>query len=321
MSKLQQLLAEHDYLLADGGMGTMLMGLGLEQGDPPETWNEIHTDRIQGVHEAYIEAGAQIILTNTFGGTRFRLKLHRLQDKAYDYNKAGAQLARAAVDESGKNVIVAGSIGPSGEIMAPVGDLLFEDAVEGFAEQAKGLADGGADILWIETMSDLLEVEAAITGIRQVTDLPIVSTMTFDTNGNTMMGITPMKALNELSKMNLAAIGGNCGNGPEEIEGVIQKMYATNQNLTLVAKSNAGIPEYINGHLHYNGTPEVMAEYAVKVRNFGASIIGACCGSSPEHIKMMRQALEINPINRVVIETAVETAAPQKERRRRRRRG
>ncbi|MEM7336056.1 MAG: betaine--homocysteine S-methyltransferase [Chloroflexota bacterium] len=321
MSKLQKMLAQNEYLLADGGMGTMLMGLGLEQGDPPETWNEIHTDRIRGVHEAYIEAGAQIILTNTFGGTRFRLKLHRLQDRAYDFNKAGAQLAREAVDASGKEVIVAGSIGPSGEIMAPVGDLDFEDAVEGFAEQARGLADGGADVLWIETMSDLLEVEAAVTGIRQVTDLPIVSTMTFDTNGNTMMGITPMKALTELNKMNLAAIGGNCGNGPEEIEGVIQKMYATDQTLTLVAKSNAGIPEYVNGHLHYNGTPEVMAEYAVKVRNFGASIIGACCGSSPEHIKQMRQALEINPINRVVIETSVNIGLPTKERRRRRRRG
>lgn len=319
MDKLSKLLSQHDYLIADGGMGTMLMGLGLVQGDPPEQWNVNFQDKIQWVHEEYISAGAQIILTNTFGGTRFRLKLHNLQAKAHELNKIGAQLACKAVQKSGKEIIVAGSIGPSGEIMAPIGELDFDEAVTGFAEQALGLADGGVDVMWIETMSDLLEVEAAVAGIRQATDLPIVVTMTFDTNGNTMMGVSPTMAFNKLSQMGLVALGGNCGNGPEEIEGVIQAMYAGNQTFPLVAKSNAGIPQYVAGELVYTGTPEVMADYAVKVRNFGARIIGACCGSSPEHIRAMKTALELQPIERVVMETAVINSAPPSRRRKRRR--
>ena len=319
MNKLEQLLATHDYLIADGGMGTMLMNAGLEQGDPPEMWNVLHPDRIRAVHRGYIEAGSQIILTNSFGGTRFRLKLHKLQDRAFELNKAAAELARAETDAAPNPVVVGGSIGPSGEIMEPVGALAYDDAVAGFAEQAAGLAAGGAEVLWIETMSDISEVSAAVEGCRQATDLPIVATMTFDTNGRTMMGITPVQAFTELSAMNLAALGGNCGNGPEEIEGVIQAMYATNQNYPFVAKSNAGIPEYLNGQLHYNGTPAVMADYAVKVRNFGARIIGACCGSTPAHIAAMAEALARAPTEPQLVETAVNATAPTRTRERRRR--
>ncbi|MAU02057.1 MAG: methionine synthase I [Anaerolineaceae bacterium] len=321
MNKLEQLLATHDYLIADGGMGTMLMAAGLEQGDPPEMWNLLHPDRIRAVHRGYIEAGSQIILTNSFGGTCFRLKLHKLQDRAYELNKAAAELARAAADAADHPVVVGGSIGPSGEIMEPVGALCYNEAVAGFAEQAAGLAAGGVDVLWIETMSDISEVRAAVQGCREATDLPIVATMTFDTNGRTMMGITPVQAFTELSRMNLTALGGNCGNGPEEIEGVIQAMYATNQSYPFVAKSNAGIPEYVHGHLHYNGTPEVMADYAVKVRNFGARIIGACCGSTPAHIAAMRAALDNAPIEHQIVATAVAaTATPERSRTRERRR-
>ena len=321
MNKLEQLLATHDYLLADGGMGTMLMAAGLEQGDPPEMWNILHPDRIRTVHRGYIEAGSQIILTNTFGGSRFRLKLHKLQDRAYELNKVAAELARAEADTADHPVIVGGSIGPSGEIMEPVGALCYNEAVAGFAEQAAGLAAGGVDVLWIETMSDISEVRAAVQGCHEATDLPIVATMTFDTNGRTMMGITPVQAFTELSAMNLTALGGNCGNGPGEIEGVIQAMYATNQTYPFVAKSNAGIPEYVNGHLHYNGTPEVMADYAVKVRNYGARIIGACCGSTPAHIVAMREALANAPIEHQLVETAVAaTAARSRSRTRERRR-
>lgn len=321
INKIKQLLETNEYLIADGGMGTMLMAAGLEQGDPPEMWNVLHPDRIRAVHRGYIEAGSQIILTNSFGGTCFRLKLHKLQDHAYELNKAAAELARAEADTADHPVVVAGSIGPSGEIMEPVGALCYNEAVAGFAEQAAGLAAGGVDVLWIETMSDISEVRAAVQGCREVTDLPIVATMTFDTNGRTMMGITPVQAFTELSSMNLAALGGNCGNGPEEIEGVIQAMYATNQSYPFVAKSNAGIPEYVHGHLHYNGTPEVMADYAVKVRNYGARIIGACCGSTPAHIAAMRQALDNAPIEHQIVETAVAaTAAPERSRTRERRR-
>ena len=319
MNKLKHLLANNEYLIADGGMGTMLMDAGLEQGDPPEMWNLLHPDRIRDVHHGYIEAGAQIILTNSFGGTRFRLKLHKLQDRAFELNKAAAELARAEADAATKMVVVGGSIGPTGEIMEPIGAMAYDDAVAAFAEQAAGLAAGGADVLWIETMSDINEVRAAVQGCRQTTDLPLVATMTFDTNGRTMMGITPVQAFTELSEMNLTALGGNCGNGPEEIEAVIQAMYAANQDYPFVAKSNAGIPEYTNGHLHYNGTPEVMADYAVKVRNYGARIIGACCGSTPAHIAAMVEALANNPIEHQLVEIAAPTPATRRSRTRRRR--
>ena len=319
MNKLKHLLANNEYLIADGGMGTMLMDAGLEQGDPPEMWNLLHPDRIRDVHRGYIEAGAQIILTNSFGGTRFRLKLHKLQDRAFELNKAAAELARTEADAATKMVVVGGSIGPTGEIMEPIGAMAYDDAVAAFAEQAAGLAAGGADVLWIETMSDINEVRAAVQGCRQTTDLPLVATMTFDTNGRTMMGITPVQAFTELSEMNLTALGGNCGNGPEEIEAVIQAMYAANQDYPFVAKSNAGIPEYTNGHLHYNGTPEVMADYAVKVRNYGARIIGACCGSTPAHIAAMVEALANNPIEHQLVEIAAPTPATRRSRTRRRR--
>lgn len=319
MTTLEQLLATHDYLIADGGMGTMLMAAGLEQGDPPEMWNVLHPDRIRAVHRGYVEAGAQIILTNSFGGTSFRLKLHKLQDRAFELNKAAAELARAEADAADHPVVVGGSLGPTGEIMGPVGAMKYADAVAAFAEQAAGLAAGGADVLWIETMSDISEVRAAVEGCRESTNLPVVATMTFDTNGRTMMGVTPVQAFTELSAMNLIALGGNCGNGPEEIEGVIQAMYAANQEFPFVAKSNAGIPEYLHGHLHYNGTPEVMAEYAVKVRNYGARIIGACCGSSPAHVAAMRNALANAPIEHQLVETAVPNPPPSRSRERRRR--
>ena len=217
-------------------------------------------------------------------------------------------------------MVVGGSIGPTGEIMAPVGEMQYEDAVAAFAEQASGLAAGGVDVLWIETMSDIAEVRAAVEGCNQATDIPVVATMTFDTNGRTMMGVTPVQAFTELSAMNLTALGGNCGNGPEEIEGVIQAMYATDQVYPFVAKSNAGIPKYEDGHLYYDGTPEVMAEYAVKVRNYGARIIGACCGSTPAHIAAMREALANAPIKHEIVAAADTPAAPERSKRRRSRR-
>lgn len=156
-------------------------------------WNVLHPDRIRAVHRGYVEAGAQIILTNSFGGTSFRLKLHKLQDRAFELNKAAAELARAEADAADHPVVVGGSLGPTGEIMEPVGAMKYADAVAAFAEQAAGLAAGGADVLWIETMSDISEVRAAVEGCRESTNLPVVATMTFDTNGRTMMGVTPCK--------------------------------------------------------------------------------------------------------------------------------
>lgn len=290
--KLQELLAENEYLLADGAMGTMLMDAGLEQGDPPEEWNVLYPERVQAVHRGYVDAGSQIILTNSFGGNRHRLKLHNLQDRAYELNKAAAENARAVADAADHDVVVAGSMGPSGEIIAPLGDLKFEDARDAFAEQAEALLAGGVDVLWIETMSDLNELRAAVEGVQQADpEAPFVTTMTFDTNGRTMMGVTPEQALNELSSFGPVALGGNCGNGPAEIEGVIQKMHLADADVPLVAKSNAGIPKLIDGEISYSGTPDVMAEYAVRAKGLGARIIGACCGSTPEHVRAMSEAL------------------------------
>jgi 5-methyltetrahydrofolate--homocysteine methyltransferase len=269
------------------------------------------------MHRGYIEAGSQIILTNTFGGTKFRLKLHNLQDRVHELNVAAAQLARAEADAAEQLVVVGGSIGPSGEILQPLGELRFEDAVAGFSEQAAALTEGGVDVLWIETMSDLKEVRAAAEGARLASDLPLVITMTFDTNGYTMMGVSPIQAFEAIREYEPLALGGNCGNGPGEIEGVIQAMYSVGLDLPLVAKSNAGMPVLVDGHAHYDATPSEMADYAVRVRNLGATIIGGCCGNAVEHIRAMAAALETAPIERVRAEPAAVEDKPKPKRRRR----
>ncbi len=291
-TSLQDLLASGETIIADGAMGTMLFSLGLTQGDSPELWNVEHPDRVRSVHRGYIEAGAQIILTNTFGCNRLRLGLHNLSERAAELNRAAARLACEEAEAAPHPVVVAGDIGPSGYILAPYGELTFDEAVAAFEEQARALVEGGVDVLWIETMSDLEEVRAAVEGCRRVAPaFPLVTTMTFDTRGRTMMGVTPEQALNTLSKFDVLALGGNCGNGPDEIKTVITKMHALNPDVVLVAKANAGIPHLENGVPVYDGTPEIMAEYAVQLRAEGARIIGACCGSTPSHIRAMSQAL------------------------------
>lgn len=280
-------------ILLDGAMGTMLMEAGLEEGACPEKWNLTHPERVKKVHRLYIQAGSRLILTNSFGGTRYRLEMHNLEDEVIQINKAAAENARAKADAVPHLVVVAGSIGPTGKLFEPMGDLSFEEAKETFAEQASGLAQGGVDVLWIETMSAVEEVEAAVAGIRAVSDLPISATMSFDTHGHTMMGVTPEKAVESLSQMDLASLGANCGTGPEELQEVIQKMKAVNPPVPLVAKANAGIPQVVKGNVEYNGSPAVMAAYAREVRERGARLIGACCGSTPDHIKAMAKALDL----------------------------
>ena len=323
MNKLQELLAKEGRLLLDGAMGTMLMAAGLEQGAPPEEWNVNHPDRVQAVHRAYIEAGSNIILTNSFGGTSFRLKLHSLQDRVAELNRAAAANARAEADAAGRPVLVGGSIGPTGELFTPMGTMTFEEAKAAFAEQAAALDEGGADILWVETMSDLEEVRAAVEGAKSVSNLPVAATMTFDTHGHTMMGVSPAKALEVMSSFGLAALGANCGNGPAEIEGVIRTMHGLDPDMILIAKSNAGIPHWVDDELYYDGTPEVMGEYTKRVVGLGASLIGGCCGSSPAHIKAMAEALKEAELS---VSTAVSPTNPTteiksgRERRHRRRR-
>jgi 5-methyltetrahydrofolate--homocysteine methyltransferase len=289
---LQELIETGEVILADGGMGTMLLELGLGRGVAPEQWNVEQPEKVRKIHRDYLAAGAQIILTNSFGGNRRRLSFHDLSQHTLELNRAAAHIARLEAEAAESPVVVAGSMGPTGVLMTPLGDLTFEEAQSTFEEQAGALIEGGADVLWVETMSDLEEVRAAIEGCRQVApDFPIVATMTFDTHGHTSMGISPQVAVEALGGLNLVAIGGNCGNGPDEIEAVIETMHKANPDAVLVAKSNAGAPRMEGGRQVYDASPEVMAEHALRVKNLGARIIGACCGSTPDHIRAMGCAL------------------------------
>jgi 5-methyltetrahydrofolate--homocysteine methyltransferase len=292
MTTIQSILEKSGYVITDGAMGTVLFSSGLDQGDPPELWNVDYPDRVAAVHQAYYDAGAQVMLTNTFGGNRYRLMLHNAQDRVAEVNQAAAAILREVVSKNDNQAVVAGDIGPSGQVLTPYGELSFQEAKEGFAQQAEALISAGVDVIWIETMSDLEEVRAAIEGARQVSaDIPVVTTMTFDTHGHTMMGVSPEQALETLTPLGPLALGGNCGNGPEEIIEVIQKMHAVDPNMTLVAKANAGIPELVKGKPVYRASPAAMADYAVNSYQAGARIIGACCGSTPDHVKAISQAL------------------------------
>ncbi len=292
MDRLLQFIERHSFILGDGAMGTMLQAAGLTTGGAPEEWNVTRPEVITGIHQGYVAAGSQIITTNSFGGTRFRLAREGLQDRVHEFNLAAARLARAVADAADHEVLVAGDIGPTGEIMVPLGTLTPEEARAAFAEQAAALAEGGVDFFLIETMSALEEVETAIAGIRSVSDLPIAATMTFDTRFRTMMGVKPVQALEALYGWGIRAIGANCGNGPEEIERVISEMVAAKPaDVHLIAQSNAGLPKYTQKKIHYDGTPEVMADYARKMKAMGVTYIGACCGSTPAHIAAMREAL------------------------------
>ena len=288
----RELLAEGDTILADGAMGTMLFAAGLQFGDPPETWNVAHPDVVRRIHRGYLDAGSRIVMTNTFGGNRLRLRLHGLDSRVAELNRTAAILLRAEVDAAGGRALVAGDIGPTGEIMAPLGTLDPAEAEDVFAEQAAALIAGGVDVIWIETMSHLSEIEAAIAGVRRASaGIPIVATMTFDTRGHTMMGVSPEAAVAALAAAGADAIGGNCGNGPDELLPVVEKMHAVAPDVVLVAKSNAGMPELVDLRAVYRADPPTMAEAARGFAGAGARIIGACCGSSPAHLAAMHEAI------------------------------
>jgi methionine synthase I (cobalamin-dependent) len=296
MSKLENLLQETGIILADGAMGTMLFASGLPQGELPQLWNLEHPDRVASIHRQYLEAGSKLLLTNTFSANRFRMDPHERKFSITDINQAGARILAAEVKAAGGKALVAGDIGPSGQVMSPYGELAFDEAKTGFMEQAEALIEAGVDVIWIETMSDLEEVRAAYEATREISsDIPIITTLTFDMQGRTMMGVNPEQAVTVLTALGAAAVGGNCGRGPDEIISVIEKMHTVSPETILVAKANAGIPKLVDGKPIYDGSPAVMAEYALQVRVAGARIIGACCGSTPEHVKAMAEALASIP--------------------------
>ena len=300
MSKFLTLLDERQILLADGATGTNYFALGLETGYPPELWNVEKPELVKGLHARFLKAGSDLILTNSFGGTGFRLKLHQAEDRAVELNKAAAKLACDAAkehaDETGYDVVVAGSMGPTGELFEPLGALTYTSAYEGFKEQADALAEGGVDILWIETISSLEEVDAAFDAAAS-TGLPVASTMTFDTAGKSMMGVNPDHYARHVADKGAVAFGANCGVGPAELMHSMMGMRNAFDDASpnLVAKGNCGIPEYLDGKIHYHGTPELMASYAVLARDAGMKVIGGCCGTTPEHVAAMRQALDAHP--------------------------
>ena len=293
MATWQELLASGGPIVADGAMGTMLMANGLEFGDPPELWNLEHPEIIRRVQRGYLQAGAQVLLTNTFGGNRLRLDLHGRADRVEELNRTAAVLARVEAGAADHPAIVAGDLGPTGQIMDSIGGTLTpEIAREVFAEQARALAAGGADVMWVETMSDVAEAVAAIQGARDAApDLPVIATMSFDTRGHTMMGVTPERAAAAMLEAGAVAVGGNCGNGPEELIPVIERIRAAFPDAVIVAKGNVGMPQLVGMAVQYETTPETMAGYARQFRDAGANVIGACCGSTPPHLQAMAEAL------------------------------
>ena len=292
-SPLQRMLAKRDWILADGATGTNLFNMGLSSGDAPELWNDTAPDKIKALYKGSVDAGSDLFLTNSFGGNRSRLKLHGAEARAAELSRISAQIGREVADASGREVIVAGSVGPTGEIMEPMGPLSYAVAVEIFHEQAEGLKAGGADVAWVETISFGDEYRAAAEAFA-LADMPWVGTMSFDTAGRTMMGITApdmVKLLDKIPNKPLA-FGANCGVGASDLLRTILGFSATGTQTPIVAKGNAGIPKYHDGHIHYDGTPELMAHYATLARDCGATIIGGCCGTTPEHLRAMRTELE-----------------------------
>lgn len=292
MPTLADLVSQSPYLVLDGAMGTMLQAAGLDDGAASESWNADRPDDVAAIHRAYLDAGATVITTNTFGGTRPRLELQGLGERVHELNREGARIARETARPYG--ALVAGDVGPTGELLEPLGTLTPAEAQGVFEEQVRGLVDGGIDLVIIETMSDLAEVEAAVHAVQAVApDLPIVVTLSFDTHLRTMMGVTPAAAVTTLAELGVTAVGANCGRGPEEMEAVMGQMASARpEGMLLVAQSNAGLPQLVGDHFEYDAAPERMAEHAATLRALGVDLIGACCGSTPDHLSAMAAALE-----------------------------
>ena len=290
---LESLLAQGRPLLADGATGTNLFEMGLTSGETPELWNDIRPDRIAALHQSFVDAGADIILTNSFGGNRRRLMLHRLEDRTRELNEKAARIARSVAADGGRPVVVAGSVGPTGDLLAPLGPLTEEEAFTAFVEQIEGLKQGGADVVWIETMSAPEEIRAAARAAASL-DMPYAVTASFDTAGKTMMGLAPA-ALAELAaslETKPLAVGANCGVGASDLLMSVLAMTEAWPDSIVIAKANAGVPTWHGAHIHYSGTPELMAAYAGLALDAGARIIGGCCGSTPAHISAMRRAID-----------------------------
>lgn len=304
-ASLSELLSTGRVLLADGATGTNYFAAGLMSGDPPEFWTVDRPENVIDLHRQFVEAGSDIILTNTFGCNRQRLKLHNAQDRTYELALAAAELACTVAAAADRAVVVAGSVGPTGELFEPLGLLTHDDAVASFTEEIRGLKDGGADVAWIETMSSAEEVHAAVTAAIAV-GLPYVATCSFDTAGRTMMGLLPGSLADVLAVESVPplAMGANCGVGAPDILVSLLEMQGCVH--PLVTKGNCGVPHFEGTEVVYSGTPELMARYATAAIDAGARIVGGCCGTTATHIAAMREAIDGHILgDRPTIETIV----------------
>jgi 5-methyltetrahydrofolate--homocysteine methyltransferase len=295
-ARLQAIRTSRRPAVYDGAKGVFLSprlpDVGKAASDLTEWLNLLAPETVRRAHRDYVEAGSDIIQTNSFNGNRFRLEQHGLGSRAEELNRLAAQIAR---DAAGDNVLVAGDLGPSGKLLA-MGDVSHEALVEAFAEQAQALDEGGADFFHVETMSDLEEAVAAVEGIRSVSGLPVALTMSFDSGKaeaglRTMMGVSAGQLADKASELGLFAVGANCGRGLEGYQTLIRQMVEAAGQAVVIAKLNTGIPQMRGGQVEYGGTPEEMTGYALWCARQGVRIIGGCCGSTPAHIEAMAGAL------------------------------
>lgn len=292
-NRLAQLLEGRDLVLFDGGMGTLLQDSGLEDGNCGELWNVDNPDAVRDIHEQYAAAGATFLTTNTFGGARPRLALQGAADRVEELNLAAARIAREVADRHG--ILVAGDLGPTGELLEPMGTMTSGEARAVFEEQLRALVAGGIDVVLIETMSDLGEVAAAVEAAHTTApELPIIASLSFDTNLHSMMGVSPGQAVVALSDLGVDAVGANCGRGPSEMEAIAEALVSARpEGLLLIAQTNAGLPQLVGDHFEYDAPPQELAEHAIRLHDAGIDLIGACCGSTPEHVRAMHDALSV----------------------------
>jgi 5-methyltetrahydrofolate--homocysteine methyltransferase len=291
MKSLLERIAGGEILISDGAMGTFLVAQGLKPGVSPESWCVAYPEIVQAIAESYIAAGADIIETNSFGGTFYMQREFRLADKVVEFNSAASRLAKAAV---GVNGYVAASVGPTGQILEDEGgDASPDDIYAAFAEQIAALAAGGADAVCIETMSSKLEAELAVKAAKTTTTLPVICTFTFDrkpTGFRTMMGVTPAKAALAAIAAGADIVGANCGNGIANMIEITREIRAATPGIPIIIQANAGSPTLVNGQTVFAETPEDMASRVAELIEAGANIIGGCCGTTPRHIAAIAEA-------------------------------
>ncbi|HPN39143.1 MAG TPA: homocysteine S-methyltransferase family protein [Melioribacteraceae bacterium] len=289
---LLQKLKENKLMVSDGGWGTFLMAKGMEVGSCPELWNKNNYDDVFDIAKSYISAGSLIIKTNTFGGSSIKLNDYNIADDCYLLNKLGAEISRKA---AGEDNYVMGSIGPTGKFLF-TGDVTEEELYNSFKLQAKALIEGGVDAILFETFYAIDEAECAIKSVKDNFDIPIFCTFTFekgeDGNFRTMMGVDINSFTEQIGKYDINVIGTNCGNGFAEMVTIVKEIKSKNLDIPIMVNSNAGMPEIIDGKLYFPETSEYIKTIIPELINAGANIIGGCCGTTPEHIKVIKKVIE-----------------------------